>query len=125
MTAFIVFQSQLVSFSSDKVRTAGWDAGNKLSFDTRLSNLIILLFTKPFQFFHAFPAFQPLPLRRALDFQAKLYSYANALHNLVKGPCLRMAGWDLRNGSYVIAFRIALNDDIELAWHRMCPRVLS
>ena len=52
--------------------------------------------------------------RGALDFQAKFYGFANALGDLVEGPRLRMAGRYLRNRGYVVAFRIALNHNIEL-----------
>jgi hypothetical protein len=54
----------------------------------------------------------------ALDFQTQFNGFANALGDFVEGPPLRMASWNLRNRGYVIAFGIALNNDIELAWHR-------
>ena len=61
--------------------------------------------------------------RRALDFQTQFYGFANAFRDLVERPRLRMACGDLWNGRNVVAFLIALNYDIELAWHRMCPRL--
>lgn len=59
--------------------------------------------------------------RRALDFQTQFYGFANALDDLVEGPRLRIASGHLRNRGYVIAFRVALNHDIELTWHWLCP----
>ena len=55
--------------------------------------------------------------RRALGLQAQLYGFANALGDLVQRTGLCMACRDLRNRGDVIAFPVALNDDIELAWH--------
>jgi len=60
--------------------------------------------------------------RPALHLQAQLYRFANPLRDLVQRPSLRVACRDLRNGGDVVAFLIAFNNDIELAWQRMCPR---
>ena len=61
--------------------------------------------------------------RPTLHFQAQLYRFANALRDLVQRPSLSVACRDLWNGGDVIAFLIAFNNDIELAWHWMCPRL--
>jgi hypothetical protein len=49
------------------------------------------------------------------NFQTQRDSFANPLRHLIEGPRLGMAGRNFWNGSDVIAFRIALNDDIKLA----------
>jgi len=61
-------------------------------------------------------------LRCVFDFQAQSDGFAAAFGNLVERAHLCVAAGDLRNRVYVIAFGIALNDDIELRWQRMNPR---
>jgi len=61
-------------------------------------------------------------IRGAFGFEAQLYGFADTLVDLVEGPRLCMAPRDLRNRGDVEAFRVAFNDNVELAWHRACPR---
>lgn len=54
--------------------------------------------------------------RHAFDFKAKFDRLTNSLRELVQGSCLRVASCKLGNRCYVVAFLVALYDDIELAW---------
>ena len=49
----------------------------------------------------------------AFDREAQLYGFADALVDLVEGPRLCIAPRDLRNRGDVVAFRVALNDNVK------------
>jgi hypothetical protein len=61
-------------------------------------------------------------IRCAIDLEAQLNGFPDALVDLVEGLPLRMAPWYLWNRGDVVAFRVSLNDNIELAWHQVSPR---
>ena len=61
-------------------------------------------------------------IRCTLDLKAQLYGFSNALVDLVEGPRLCMAPRHLWNRGDVVAFRVALNDNVKLAWYQVSPR---
>ena len=61
-------------------------------------------------------------IRCALDLEAQLNGFPDALVDLVERPPLRMAPWYLWNRGDVEAFRVALNDNVELACRQVSPR---
>ena len=56
--------------------------------------------------------------RRAFDFETQLKGFADSLRDL-KRSCLGVTSRNLRNGSDVVAFLVALDHDIELTWHKI------
>ena len=63
-------------------------------------------------------------LGRALHLQAQRDSFADAVGDLIKRTRLCVTARDLGNGGYIIALCIALNHDVELAWHGMSSALL-
>lgn len=55
--------------------------------------------------------------RFTLDFEAEFDGLARSFHQLIQRPSLRMAAAKRRNGSYIVAFRITFDYDVELASH--------
>jgi hypothetical protein len=55
------------------------------------------------------------PFPTALDFEAQFDRLANAGSDVVQRFCLRVASGQLRNRGNIVAFLLALNDDVELA----------